>query len=173
MKKFGSAISLILIMVIISACAGKAPEEKDDHLGDGSVLETEVVDGELMAPDGEAVEFIGVMESDETGNIRLARTASSIPTGDYAFAYYQTYFGGDNEVHAIINTNLKTTTSIRFKEGVLLIDTFELTEGEDEDASLLFIGILQGSYGRHSETGDIPDMGRRDESSCDPTGNRW
>jgi len=136
-----------------STAAADANNNLPENVGDGSTLATEVQEGTLIAPDGEKVEFVGPMENDESGNIRLATTASAIPTGDYGFAYYKAYFKSDDEVHAVVNTNLGTTTSIRCKDGVLLIDTYAYVEGEEKDAALLFTGEAQGSYVLDAETG--------------------
>ena len=110
-------------------------------------------DGVLIAPDGKEVQFIGQVSGDESGKIRLAKTESLIPTGDFAFDYYRNIFQGEDEIHAVIDTAHGTTSSIRYEKGLLLIDTYKSVEGEEKDPSLLFTGELQGSYVLDAETG--------------------
>lgn len=162
MKKNLKLAAIVVIALCICACGstgtepGAAPADgkpEVEHLGDGSPLSTEMADGKLIAPDGEEVEFIGAMTNDESGKLRLAKTASQIPTGDFAFDYYKNLFQGDDEVHAVIDTALGTTTSIKYESGLLLIDTYASVEGEESDPSLLFTGELQGSYVLDAETG--------------------
>ena len=162
MRRIINITATALAALCIGACgaggtepASQTAEEKPavENLGNGSALVSEMKDGVLIAPDGKEVQFIGQVSGDESGKIRLAKTESLIPTGDFAFDYYRNIFQGEDEIHAVIDTALGTTSSIRYEKGLLLIDTYKSVEGEEKDPSLLFTGELQGSYVLDAETG--------------------
>lgn len=86
--------------------------------------------------------FYSTVRNDVTGNWRLSASSSSIPVSDCALEYYNDMFASDDEIHAVWNATLGTTTCIKVMSGLLFVDTYEYVDGEEHDAKLLFSGDL-------------------------------
>lgn len=111
--------------------------------------------GNTVLPCGiEITLFDASVRNDVTGNWRLARIANSSPISDYAMEYYENMFSSDEEIHAIVNFTLNTTTCIKVMSGTLFSDTYEYVDGEEHDANLLFTGNLLDSKIINIETGE-------------------
>ncbi len=104
---------------------------------------------------GVKLRFYDSVQNDVTGTWRLSKTASTLSTADFALAYYETMFSSDDEIHAVWNTELNTTTRISASSGSLFVDTFEYINGEEKDASLLFSGTHLDSRTVNLATGDV------------------
>ncbi len=105
---------------------------------------------------GETFQFSDSVMNDVTGKWRLSRIASSILPEDYAVDYYHTLFSSDDEIHAIVNFSLNTTTSISvLYDGMLYVHTHEYVDKEEHDAKSLFGGMLLSEYWINIETGEI------------------
>lgn len=99
--------------------------------------------------------FYDSVRNDSTGNWRLAGVATSYDITEYALDYYNAYFESDDEIHAVWNATLGTTSCVKVLAGKLWIDVHEYVDGEEHDANILFSGTLLGMYTVDLETGNV------------------
>lgn len=100
--------------------------------------------------------FSDSVRNDTTGNWRISLISDSATPDEYALDYYNTLFSSDDEIHAVVNFSLNTTTRISvLYEGVLDITVLEYVDGEEHDAKELFGGDLLAEYWIHADTGEI------------------
>lgn len=105
---------------------------------------------------GETFQFSDSVRNDVTGNWRLSLIASSKDATEYAINYYNTLFGSDDEIHAIINFSNNTTSKISvLYSGMLDVTIHEYTDNEEHDAKQLFGGTLLNEYWVNTETGEV------------------
>lgn len=97
--------------------------------------------------------------NDITGKWRISSIASSKDITEYVVDYYNTFFSSDDEIHAIVNFSLNTTTSISVPYGGTLdVAVHEYVSGEEHDASALFGGMLLAEYFVNLNTGEIENI---------------
>ena len=105
---------------------------------------------------GETFQYSDSVRNDVTGNWRLSLIASSKDATEYAINYYNTLFGSDDEIHAIINFSNNTTSKISvLYSGMLDVTIHEYTDNEEHDAKQLFGGTLLNEYWVNTETGEV------------------
>ena len=73
--------------------------------------------------------------NDVTGNWRIATIAENIEMQDYALDYYKEHFKSDDEIHAIVNFNYKTTTKLSVMGNLLDVSVYEYVDKEEHDAN--------------------------------------
>lgn len=95
------------------------------------------------------------VRNDVTGKWRISTIAENIDIKDYALSYYKKYFHNDSEIHAIVNFNNNTTTSITYLSGLLFVDTYDYVKGEEHDANILFSGTHLSQVIIYTDNGDI------------------
>ena len=106
--------------------------------------------------DGINFSFSDSVKNDVTGNWRISLISDSATPDEYALDYYNTLFSSDDEIHAIVNFSLNTTTKISVVyTGVLDVTILEYVDGEEHDAKELFGGNLLAEYWIHTDTGEI------------------
>ena len=93
-----------------------------------------------------------------TGNWRIATIAENIEMQNVALDYYNTYFEGDEEIHAIVNFNYNTTTKISVMGNLLDVTVYEYVDKEEHDAKLLFSGNLLKEYHVNMDNGEIEEV---------------
>lgn len=104
--------------------------------------------------------------NDTTGRWRISSIASSKDITEYAVDYYNTFFSSDDEIHAIVNFSLNTTTSISVPyDGTLDVAVHEYVSGEEHDANDLFGGMLLAEYFINLNTGEIENILSNNEKS--------
>ena len=81
-----------------------------------------------------------------------------ITTLYYTLDYYKEYFKSDDEIHAIVNFNYKTTTKISVMGNLLDVSVYEYVDKEEHDAKLLFSGMLLKEYHVNKDTGEIEEI---------------
>lgn len=97
--------------------------------------------------------------NDITGRWRISSIASSKDITEYAVDYYNTFFSSDDEIHAIVNFSLNTTTSISAPySGTLDVAVHEYVSGEEHDANALFGGMLLAEYFINLNTGETKNI---------------
>ncbi|MCM1149174.1 MAG: hypothetical protein NC319_03665 [Butyricicoccus sp.] len=101
--------------------------------------------GQYTLPSGMELYFWDEVRNDVTGKWRRSATSDSYVPADYALEYYQEMFSSDDEIHAIWNATLNTTTRISVSGNLLFVDTLEYVDGEEHDAKLLFSGMVLDS----------------------------
>jgi hypothetical protein len=169
MKK-NLAFILILSMLLLSACSSDSYKSEEPPTDDTvqkvqdiseepesveqNEEESSIESGWHTLPSGVKVLFFDTVRNDVTGNWRLSETSDSIPPSDYAIEYYQEMFSSDDEIHAIWNSVLETTTKISVSGNLLFIDTHEYVKGEEHDANLMFSGTVLDSEIIDLETGE-------------------
>lgn len=119
-----------------------------------SAVQGNLKSGTYSLSNGVELHFSNSVRNDVTGKWRISATASSAPPMNYAFEYYKTMFSSDEEIHAIWNATLGTTTRILCTNGLLFVDTLEYVDGEEHDANLLFSGMLLDSQIFNASTGE-------------------
>lgn len=102
-----------------------------------------------------SVEFSDSYKNDATGNWRLAKVSSGINMEEYALSYCKKYFKDKKEIHVIIDSASKITSTITYMGGILEVSSYEYTSGEEQDASLACSGTLLSKYWVYSDNGDI------------------
>lgn len=129
--------------------------------------ETEAVQSEIPTAiksgnyeiDGIDFLFSDSVRNDVTGNWRISLISDSATPETYALDYYNTLFSSDDEIHAIVNFSLNTTTKISvLYAGVLDVTVLEYVDGEEHDAKKLFGGSLLKEYWVHTDTGEIEEL---------------
>lgn len=95
------------------------------------------------------------VRNDVTGKWKISTIAEDVQMVDYALSYYEKYFYGDDEIHAIVNFNYNTTTSITYMSGQIYVTVHEYVNGEEHDANLLFSGMVLEDYIIYPDNGDI------------------
>ena len=68
------------------------------------------------------------------------------------------FFKSDDEIHAIVNFNYKTTTKISVMGNLLDVSVYEYVDKEEHDAKLLFSGKLLKEYHVNKDTGEIEEI---------------
>lgn len=120
-------------------------QEADDKISSGS-----------YEIDGVDVSFSDSVRNDVTGRWRLSRVATSKDIIEYAQAYHDTLFSSDDEVHAVVNFTLNTTTCLSMLSPDLMnIQVTEYVDKEEHDASELFSGSLLAVYHLTLSTGQL------------------
>lgn len=97
---------------------------------------------------------ISEAKNDVTGNWRIAVISEPIVMSDHAVAYYQKYIKDDKEIHAIVNRNKNTTTSIQKLSGMIYVKTHEYIKDEEQDAKKMFTGKLLAEKYFNPDTGE-------------------
>lgn len=108
---------------------------------------------------GESFTFSDSVINDVTDKWRLSRIASSKDVTEYAVDYYNTLFSTDDEIHAIVNFTLNTTTRISvLYDGMLDVAIYEYVDKEEHDANALFGGMLLKEYFIDVNTGNFEEV---------------
>lgn len=152
----------IIVVVILAAIFGNTGTK--DSVEDGAKdtissaeQQTEEKQNESTAKDD--ISFVVTnVPNDVTGNWRIASIAENIEMQDYALDYYKEYFKSDDEIHAIVNFNYKTTTKISVMGNLLDVSVYEYVDKEEHDAKLLFSGKLLKEYHVNKDTGEIEEI---------------
>ena len=100
----------------------------------------------------------GVLRNDTTGKWHVYLIADNIDISDYALDYYKKYFTGDDEIHAVVNFNYKTTTKISKAGGYLDVVVHENVDKEEHDAKLQFSRTVLKHCLVNIETGEIEEV---------------
>lgn len=139
-------------------------EENMDEENDESMEEDSDEESEEGSEDEEAdkididdidITFSDSVENDSTGNWRLAQYDSPEAVELFIADYYNKYFGSDDEVHAVINSSLNTTTEIMKVGDFLDIRTHEYVDGEEKDAESLFGGSVIAEFFYYLSSGEL------------------
>lgn len=115
-------------------------------------------------PNGAELDFYDSVPGDVTGRWRVAVTSSSTSPSNYAVDYYNNVFSSDDEIHAICDPVLGTTTRLMVNTGLLFVDTLKYVDGEEKDAKLLFSGDVVRSKILDKETGRPAELEQTEES---------
>lgn len=100
------------------------------------------------------------VRNDKTGKWRYSVfTQGGIDISEYALKYYEDYFNSDNEIHAVINLTNKTSTRISYNYGMLFVTVHRYVDGEENDANLMFSGIVLQDFIVYTDNGDIEKIG--------------
>ena len=99
------------------------------------------------------------VRNDVTGKWRISSVAETFNIEEYALSYYNRYFTNDDQIHGIVNFNLRTTTCISVMGDTMLdVSVHEYLEDEEHDAALLFGGMLLKEYFIYLDNGDIEEV---------------
>ena len=152
----------VIIVVILAAIFGNTGAK--DGIEDGakdatSSVEQQTEETQNESQSEESISFVvGKVNNDVTGNWRIATIAENIEIQDYALDYYKECFKSDDEIHAIVNFNYKTTTKISVMGNLLDVSVYEYVDKEEHDAKLLFSGMLLKEYHVNKDTGEIEEI---------------
>lgn len=72
--------------------------------------------------------------------------------------YFKDHFKRDDEIHAIVSFNYKTTVKISVMGNLLNVSVYEYIDKEEHDAKLLFSGMLLKEYRVNKDTGEIEEI---------------
>lgn len=128
--------------------SGQEPTEEPGE-EDAGPLQT----GEYTLSNGVKLHFYDSVLEDVTGLWRRSGTRSNVPPSEFAIEYYRTMFSSDEEIHAVWNTSLNTTTRISVSSNCLFVDTYKYVKNEERDAKALFSGELLDSLVIDLDTG--------------------
>lgn len=157
----------VIIVVILAAIIGsggenenEAPSTTDDpststSTPQASDTQTDDTQGESNSEFDNINFVVCNVRNDVTGNWRIATIAESIETQNYALDYYNKYFEGDEEIHAIVNFTYNTTSKISVMGNLLDVTIYEYVDKEEHDAKLLFSGMVLDEYFIDIDSGKI------------------
>lgn len=149
----------IIVVVILAAIFGNTGTKDSVEDGTKDTISSAEQQTEEKQNESTAIEDISFVvtnvPNDMTGNLRIALISENIEIQDCALDYYKEYFKSDDEIHAIVNFNYKTTTKIFVMENLLDVSVYEYVDKEEHDAKLLFSGMLLKEYHINKETGEI------------------
>lgn len=153
-KKWWFWVIIVVILAAIFGNSGTNDSVKDETKD--AISSTEQQDNSTTKDD---ISFVVTnVPNDVTGNWRIASIAENIEMQDYALDYYKEYFKSDDEIHAIVNFNYKTTTKISVMGNLLDVSVYEYVDKEEHDAKLLFSGMLLKEYHVNKDTGEIEEI---------------
>ena len=96
------------------------------------------------------------VRNDTTGNWKLSKIATTDDILEYAKSYYDNNFASDDEIHAIVNFTLNTTTCVStLFDNIISVTIHEYVDKEEHDANKLFSGMVLGDYWIYLDNGDI------------------
>lgn len=154
---------------VVSDQIGLQPQSEETD--PGNLLPETKSDGEPLKSGTYTIDdiefwFSDLVINDVTGRWRISSIASPKDITEYAVDYYNTFFSSDNEIHAITNFSLNTTTSISvISDGMLDVAVHEYVSGEEHDANTLFSGMLLAEYFIDLNTGEAENiLDNRDNS---------
>ncbi|MBC8574429.1 hypothetical protein [Jingyaoa shaoxingensis] len=149
------------IIIIIGVAYGSTGKDDNDNketeINSTTEAQTNIPQTESEAEDSLSFNVMKV-PNDVTGNWRVATMAENVEAQNIALDYYKKYFGNDDEIHAIVNFNYKTTTKISVMGDLLDVSVYEYVDKEEHDANLLFSGMLLKEYHVNKETGAIEEI---------------
>lgn len=172
MKKLLSFALILALMVSLIACGDSGEQQsngpsqepsKSQESAPASEAESEelliendgvIKSGRYTLPSRFEISFSSSVRNDVTGRWRISTTSDSFVPAEYAVEYYKTMFSSDDEIHAIWNATLGTTTRITVSYGIIFADTLEYVKGEEHDAKILFSGALLDSKMFDAQTGE-------------------
>ena len=101
----------------------------------------------------------GIVEADPlyddvTGRWRVCVIYTNQDIIPYLSDYYHGFFESDDEIHAIVNLYLKTTTSVTVSGVNLNVVVYEYVDGEEQSAKKLFSGSSYCGYIINRITGE-------------------
>lgn len=151
-----------IIIIIIGAIYGGTGKQdnsnnKETDINSSTEAETNIPQTESEAEDSLSFNVMKV-HNDVTGNWRVTTMAENVEVQNIALDYYNKYFNNDDEIHAIVNFNYKTTTKISVMGDLLDVSVYEYVDKEEHDAKLLFSGMLLKEYHVNKETGAIEEI---------------
>ena len=156
----------VIIVVILAAIFGNTgtKDGAEDGAEDGakdaiSSAEQQTEETQNESQSEESISFVPLkVNNDVTGNWRIATIAENIEMQEYALDYYKEYFESDDEIHAIVNFNYKTTTKVSVVGNLLDVSVYEYVDKEEHDAKLLFSGMLLKEYHVNIDNGEIEEI---------------
>ncbi len=166
-KQGGGCLKPVLIcfavfigLILLVSMFGGEPDEENVESGKEKTAHRSdmygVSDGDIK--DIESSISVQKVRNDVTGKWRVAKIAENIDIEKYALSYYENYFESDDEIHAIVNFNFKTTTKITVMGEFLDVTIYEYVEKEEDDAKLLFSGMVLKEYCVYLDNGDIEEL---------------
>lgn len=158
-KKWWFWVIIIVVLAGIIGNGGDKNEDKDAaqtaNVNESSTTETSE-DIKQTDLEKEGIDFVvSDVRNDVTGKWRKSLIAENIDPKDYALDYYKQYFKSDDEIHAIVNFNYKTTTKLSVMDNLLGVTIYEYVDKEEHDAKLLFSGMVLDEYFIDIDSGEI------------------
>ena len=98
----------------------------------------------------------GNVNEDVTGNWRWSEYSSPDSQETIAVEYYNAFFEGETEIHALINRTNKTTGRMQMLGSrTMVVTILKYVENEENSAKSLFGGEMLSQYHINLDTGDI------------------
>lgn len=158
-KKWWFWVIIVVILAAIFGNTGTKDGAEDGAKDATSSAEQQTEEMQNESQSEESISFVvRKVNNDVTGNWRIATIAENIEMQDYALDYYKEYFESDDEIHAIVNFNYKTTTKISVMGNLLDVSVYEYVDKEEHDAKLLFSGMLLKEYHVNIDNGEIEEI---------------
>ena len=147
---------IIIVLVIICLIAGAGQSKPVDAPATSTESSKSTI---ATSSDLDGIKFsVSKVRNDVTGNWRVSTIAEPIIMSDYAVDYYRQYFSSQDEIHAIVNFNKKTTTSIStlgaISPDTIVVTTYEYVDGEEHDAKKMFSGMKLSEKYYDIDTGE-------------------
>lgn len=136
------------------------PTTQSETMGNAEASESEVAadnseEDAYGTLEGVDIIFSDSVRDDKTGNWRLSKVTSNKSAEEYALDYYKNYFKGDQEVHAIVNYTLNTTTCVTSIGNKINVRVYEHIKDEEQHVKTLFTGQKYAEYNVDKETGAV------------------
>lgn len=151
----------VIIIVVLAAIFGSGDNKDENAVQtasvDESIATTEASDDSVQTDSEESgIDFVvSDVRNDVTGKWRKCLIAENVEPKDYALDYYKENFKSDDEIHAIVNFNYKTTTKLSVMDNLLAVTIYEYVDKEEHDAKLLFRGMMLDEYFIDIDSGKI------------------
>lgn len=150
----------VIIIVVLAAAFGSGGNKDEDtvpiaSVDEPTVTETSEDSGQTDSEEGGIDFVVSDVRNDVTGKWRKCLIAENVEPKDYALDYYKENFKSDDEIHAIVNFNYKTTTKLSVMDNLLVVTIYEYVDKEEHDAKLLFSGTLLDEFFIDIDSGEI------------------
>lgn len=150
----------VIIIVVLAAVFGSGGNKDEDTVPTASVDKSTATetseDSEQTDSEEGGIDFVvSDVRNDVTGKWRKCLIAENVEPKDYALDYYKENFKSDDEIHAIVNFNYKTTTKLSVMDNLLAVTIYEYVDKEEHDAKLLFSGMVLDEYFVDIDSGEI------------------
>ncbi len=105
------------------------------------------------------VNYYGSVPNDITGKMRCSGYSSGTAQEDLALDYYKAFFGGDDEIHALINYAAGNTARITvLDDNTLDVTIMEHIDGEEQNADTLCNGRILAKFYVYKDSGEKTEV---------------
>ena len=102
--------------------------------------------------------YLGSYANDSTGNWRRYSYESEEDLTAFAADYYEAYFGGNDEIHVLVNAQQETTAIVAYMYGSLDVRVYQMDSRDIDDAKVAPGGAKLREFWLALSTGEITEV---------------